>query len=272
LAQIWNALKNEDKELETYKKLLSQDVQNLEANRRVGALLMKKKQYSKAIENLEIVQVTNPQDAEIMLMLSEGYLKTGRKDKGVELLAKAQTIKKDNPDLMFQLYSIYKELGKTSEAEGVIKQLIALKKENRFRILYAGDLVDQKRYDEAKTIADEIVKTDPMNLDGLMLAGKIQQLQNKFDDALETFKMVNYVKENYAPAHYERGEIYRKQAQLDRALSFYQKALQSDPKFGLAELGLARIYKAQNKTADYTAHLNKAKALDPDNKEIMAEK
>jgi tetratricopeptide (TPR) repeat protein len=271
LAQIWNALKNEDKELETYKKLLAQDVQNLEANRRVGALLMKKKQYSKAIENLEIVQVTNPQDAEIMLMLSEGYLKTGRKDKGVELLAKAQTIKKDNPDLMFQLYSIYKELGKNSEAEGVIKQLISLKKENRFRILYAGDLVDQKRYDEAKTIADEIVKTDPMNLDGLMLAGKIQELQNKFEDALETFKMVLYVKDNYAPAHYERGEIYRKQNQLDRALTFYQKALQADSKYGLAELGIARISKAQNKNAEYTSHLNKAKALDPENKEIAAE-
>ena len=232
---------------------------------------MKKKQYSKAIENLEIVQVTNPQDAEVMLMLSEGYLKTGRKDKGVELLAKAQTIKKDNPDLMFQLYTIYKELGKNSEAEGVIKQLISLKKENRFRILYASDLVDQKRYDEAKAIADEIVKTDPMNLDGLMLAGKIQELQNKFEDALETFKMVLYVKDNYAPAHYERGEIYRKQSQPDRALSFYQKALQADPKYGLAELGIARIYKAQNKNSEYTNHLNKAKALDPENKEIMAE-
>jgi tetratricopeptide (TPR) repeat protein len=271
LAQIWNALKNEDKELDTYKKLLLQDPQNLEANRRVGALLMKKKQYSKAIESLEIVQVTNPQDAEIMLTLSEGYLKTGRKDKGVELLAKAQTIKKDNPDLMFQLYSIYKELGKNSEAEGVIKQLISLKKENRFRILYANDLMDLKRYDEAKTIADEIVKTDPMNLDGLMLAGKILQLQNKFEDALETFKMVSYVKENYAPANYERGEIYRKQSQFERAESFYQKALQSDPKLAIAELGLARVYKALNKNSEYTSHLNKAKALDPTDKEIMAE-
>ena len=34
LAQIWNALKNEDKEVETYKKLLVQDPQNLEENRR----------------------------------------------------------------------------------------------------------------------------------------------------------------------------------------------------------------------------------------------
>jgi tetratricopeptide (TPR) repeat protein len=271
LAQVYNALKNEDRELETYKKLLQQDPQNHEANRRVGAILIKKKQYSKAIENLEIVQLTNPQDAEIMLMLSEGYLKTNRKDKGIELLAKAQTIKKDNPELLLQLYTVYKEVGKISEAENTIKQLIALKKDNKFRAMYANDLIDQKRYDEAKTVADEIVKSDPMNIDGLMLVGKIQKMQNKFEEALETFKMVLYVNENYAPANYERGEIYRKQSQNDRAESYYQKALQTDPKYALAELGLARIAKIKNKVSDYTSHLNKAKLLDPENKEIIAE-
>ena len=271
LAQIWNALKNEDKEVETYKKLLVQDPQNLEANRRVGALLMKNKQYSKAIENLEILQIANPQDAEIMLMLSEGYLKTGRKDKGVELLAKAQALKKDNPELMAQLYSVYKELGKNKDAENVIKKLISLKKDNTYRIMYADDLVDQNRYNDAKEIADDIVKNDPMNLDGLMLSGKILKLQNKLDDALETFKMVSYIKEDYAPANCERGDIYRRQSQLDRAESFYKKALKSDPKFALAELGLARVYKAQNKNSAYLNHLNKAKELDPDNKEILAE-
>jgi tetratricopeptide (TPR) repeat protein len=271
LAQIWNTLKNDDKELETYKRLLVQEPQNLDANRRVGILLMKKKQYAKAIENLEIVRVTNPQDAEIMLMLSEGYMKTERKEQGVELLAKVQSMQKDNPELMFQLYSIYKELGKNTEAENMIKQLITLKKDNKYRILYATDLMEQKRYDEAKFLTDEIVKTDPTNLDGLMLSGRILAFQKKYDDAIEAFKMVSYVKENYAPANYERGEIYRKQNLFDRAESYYLKTLQADPQFGPAELGLARICKTQNKLAEYASHLNKAKALSPENKEIIAE-
>jgi tetratricopeptide (TPR) repeat protein len=271
LAQIWNSLKNDARELDTYKKLLAQDPSNLDANRRAGALLMKTKQYAKAIECLEIVQATSAQNAEIMLMLSEGYMKTNRKEKGVELLAKVQSMQKDNPELTFQLYSIYKELGKADDAEKMIKQLIALKKDNKYRILLAGDLIDQKRFDEAKAVTDEILKTDQMNLDGLMFLGKIQASQKKFDDAVETFKMVSYIKENYAPASYERAEIYLTQNQLDRAKSYYEKALEADPKYGLAEYGLARIAKAQNNTAEYTAHLNKAKELCPDNKEIAAE-
>ena len=271
LAQVWGSLKNEDRELEAYKKLLVLEPQNAEANLRVGEILIKKKQYSKAIENLEMVQTVNPQDPEVLLMLSEGYLKTGRRDKGIELLAKAQTFKKDNPELMLQLYGLYKETGKLKEAEEVIKQLIKLKNDNKYRSLYADDLLNQQRYDEALAVAGEIEKSDPMNVDGLMLKGRIQGLQNKLEDAIETFKMVSFVNENYATADYERGEIYRKQANFERAESFYRKALQANSKYALAELGLARLSKAQNKTAEYQDHLNRAKALDPDNKEIISE-
>ena len=271
LAQVWGSLKNEDRELESYKKLLALGPQNMDANRRVGEILIKKKQYSKAIENLEMVQTLNPQDAEVLLMLSEGYLKTGRQDRGIELLAKAQTFKKDNPELMLQLYNLYKETGKLKDAEEAIKQLIQLKKDNKFRSLYAEDLINQQRYDEALAVAGEIEKSDPMNTDGPMLKGRIQGMQNKLDEAIETFKMVSFINENYPPAHYERGEIYRKQANYERAEAFFRKALQANPKYALAELGLARVAKAQNKTADYQDHLKRAKALDPDNKEVLSE-
>jgi tetratricopeptide (TPR) repeat protein len=271
LAQVWGVLKNEDRELAAYKKLLVLDPQNLDANRRVGAIQMKKKQYGEAITNLEIVQTVNPQDAEVMLMLSEGYLKTGRQDKGIDLLAKAQNIKKDNPDLMAQLYGLYKQANKLKEAEGVIKQLIGLKKENKYRVMYAEDLITQKRYADAQSIADEIKKADPMNIDGLMLLGRIQSMQAKYDDAVESFKMVSYINENYAPALYERGEIYRKQSSYERAVTFYTKALQANARYGLAELGLALVAKAQKDTPGYQTHLNKAKALSPDEPEVQSE-
>jgi len=121
---------------------------------------------------------------------------------------------------MLQLYGLYKETGKLKEAEEVIKQLIKLKNDNKYRSLYADDLLNQQRYDEALAVAGEIEKSDPMNVDGLMLKGRIQGLQNKLEDAIETFKMVSFVNENYAPADYERGEIYRnKQTSNARNLS-----------------------------------------------------
>jgi tetratricopeptide (TPR) repeat protein len=271
LGQAWGTLKNEDRELAAYKKLLSIEPQNLEANRRAGAILLKKGQYSEALANLEIAQTMMPQDVDVMLMLADGYLKTNRQEKGIELLTNAKAIKKDDPDLILRLYELNKAAGKAKEAEEEIKQLIAIKKDNRLRLLYARDLVDQKRYDEALAVVNEIKKADPMNVDGLMLLGKTQSLQAKYDDAIETFKMVSYINENYAPAQYERAQVYRLQSNFSRAEQFYLKALNADPRYGLAELGLARLAKAQKNQAEYIAHLNKAKALDPNNKEILAE-
>jgi tetratricopeptide (TPR) repeat protein len=131
--------------------------------------------------------------------------------------------------------------------------------------------VGQKRFDEALVIESEIEKSDPMNTEGLMLKGRIQSLQNKLDEAIETFKTVSFINENYAPAHYERGEAYRKQGNSERAESYFRKALQLDPKYAMAELGLARVAKAQNKTGEYQDHMSRAKALAPDSKEIQNE-
>jgi len=271
LGKVYGKIKNTNKELATYKKLLKLSPQHIDANRRVGMILLKRKKYIEAIVNLEIVSTMAPKDVEIMLSLAEGYMKTKRPGKAIDLLAKAKKLKKNDPDIGSLLYKLYKQTGKDKQAESEIKDLIALTKDNKLRIVYAKDLIEQKRLDEASTLVSEIKKTDPTNVEGLMLLGKIQQTQNKLADATETYKMISYIKENYAPALCERGNIYLAQSNLERAKSFFNKALKASPKMGLAYLGLARLAKTKKKTADYTKYLNKAKALDPDNKEILKE-
>ena len=90
-------------------------------------------------------------------------------------------------------------------------------------------------------------------------------------EATETYKMFSYINEDYAPALYERGNIYLKQNKVERAKSLFNKAIKSDPKFALGYLGLARVAKVQKQNALYAKHLKKAKALAPKNKEILAE-
>ncbi len=271
LASVWSALKNSKKELEVYKKLLVLDPTNVEVNKRAGKLLIDQKRYKEAVASLEIVRATDPGNVEILMQLADAYLKTNRKSNAIELLTKVHAVQKDNADLMLQLYTIYSELGKKTEAEEMIKKLIELKSESRFRLMYASDLLEQKRYEEVIMVVGKVIKKEPMNLEALMLQGKAQAWLKKYDDAAETFKMATYVKEDYAPAYLERAEIYRRQNNCDRADTYFTKALELDPKLALAELGLARCAKAANKSDEFTAHLKKAKQLDPANAEILAE-
>jgi tetratricopeptide (TPR) repeat protein len=271
LGKIYNKLNNDNKELATYKKLLKVKPQHINANRRVGLILLKQKKYKEAVINLEIVSTMEPNNFELMLSLSECYIETKRHENAIKLLAKAKKIKKNDVDIGRLLYKLYKETGDVKKAETEIKELIAITKDNNLRVVYANDLIDQKRFDEASTIIKQVKSADPTNVESLMLLGKVQQAQNKLSEATETYKMISYIKENYAPALYERGNIYLKQNKTERAKSLFDKAVKADSKYALGYLGLARVAKAQKKNALYAKHLKKAKTLDPRNKEILAE-
>jgi tetratricopeptide (TPR) repeat protein len=110
-----------------------------------------------------------------------------------------------------------------------------------------------------------------MNVEGLMLRGTIQKAQKKYDEAIETYKEISYINEDYAPALYERGDTYLLQQKFDRAGQYFDKALKSDPKYGLAEFGMAMLAKAQKNMTAYKERLSKAKSLDPKNRRIIDE-
>ncbi|MFW5774733.1 MAG: tetratricopeptide repeat protein [Chitinivibrionales bacterium] len=271
LGRVHGKLKNADGELKSYKKLLTLDPQDLEANKRVGTMLLKQGQISAAIANLEMALTAASSDVEVMLLLAEGYQKTKRPKQAVDLLAKAKQNRKDDAGIRGQLYKLYKEIGQEKKAEEEIRGLIALTKDNEYRRMYALDLIQKKRYDEALKQVMDIRKSEPMNIEGLMLLATVQQAQNKLNEAIETYKMVSYVNDAYAPALTARADVYLKQKDIIRAKSYYEKALQADGKFAMAELGLARVAKLKKDIASYQKHLNRAKTLDPKNSMILSE-
>jgi tetratricopeptide (TPR) repeat protein len=271
LASVYGKLKNDDGELQALQKLLMLQPQNLEANKRASVLLLKKKQVAQAITNLEMVLTMSPNDVASMLLLVEGYLETKRPVQALELLAKAKAIDNDNIAIRDKLYVLQKQNGHDQKAEGEIKELIELTKDNKYRVMYARDLVAKQRYDEATKIITDIKAKDPMNVECRMLRGAIQKAQKQYEGAIETYKEISFINENYVPALYERGDVYLLLAQYDRAEQYLSKALKLDPRYALAELGMALLAKAKKNTAGYQEHLGKAKALDPKNPLIMAE-
>ena len=271
LASIYKKVKNSDGELQALQKLLQLQPQNLEANKRVSELLLAKKQIPQAITNLEMVLTMAPNDVATMLLLVEGYLETKRPKQALELLEKANTIDKDNVQIKSKLYELDKQSGLNQRAEEEIKALILLTKDNKFRLKYAQDLVAQQRYDEATKIIADIKAADPMNIEGLMLRGTVQKAQKKYNEAIETYKEIGYIDENFVPALVERGDTYFLMQNIDRAEYYFDKAIKEDPKYGLAFLGKARCAKAQKNMALYKDLINKAKTLDPKDTRIQDE-
>jgi tetratricopeptide (TPR) repeat protein len=88
---------------------------------------------------------------------------------------------------------------------------------------------------------------------------------------METFKKVGYINPNYAPALYERGNIFLMQQNYEGAKAFFERALKLEPRYAMAYLGLARLARAQKNMAEHQKQIQNAAKLDPGNREIQDE-
>ncbi|MDD5674934.1 MAG: tetratricopeptide repeat protein, partial [Chitinivibrionales bacterium] len=271
LAHVYQKLGREKDVFDAYKKLVKLDPQNLEANKQLGLILVKNGQMSEGLIYLEMAKTLSPKDPQILLTLAQGYMKTNRLQEASDLLAKAKELQPDDLNIRFKLFELYNQLGQKKKAEDEIKQYVDKKRDPKAMLLYAGVLVDNEKYKEAENVIEDIKATQPENVDVLMLQAKIQRYKKKYDDAIETYKEITYIDKyaNYAPALFERAETYMLVSKPMWAETFYKRTLQADPKFALAEYGLAKLCKLHKDGAGFKQHLDRALQIDPANKVIQ---
>ena len=271
LARVHGKMSNDEEELRAYMRYAETEPQNIEANTRIGILLMRKGQTNEAMVYLEMANAHQPNDPAVMAMLARGYIRTDRTNEALDLLNKAKAAKKDDPEIRFQLFEVYQRAGQKDKALEEIKSLVELKRETRYLMLFAEALMIQGKHKDAENTIEDVLATEADNIDALLLKAKILRSKKKYDDAVEVYKEISYINPEHAMSLYERAETYMLQSKPQWAETFYKRALRADPKLALAELGIAKICKIKKDNAGYQEHLNNARKLDPDNPLIIEE-
>ncbi|MBD3421198.1 MAG: tetratricopeptide repeat protein [Chitinivibrionales bacterium] len=282
LAEVYGKLGKADEELKAYKNFVKKEPQNPEANKRIGIILTKKRQFKEGLIYLETASTLAPKDISIMLALSKGYEGTRRPNEAISVLEKAkeQALKNEQgkkyiAELRKNLYRLYAQVGKDKEAKKEVEALLKLDPNDlETRMVYAKMLFSERKYDDAANEVENIMAMNP-DLEVLMLLGKIRTAQKKYEEALGVYDEI-IAMDNYVPALYEKAELFREYGkQLGKspkwAETFYKRALRTDPNYGLAYLGLAKLQKLWKREAEYEQNLKKAKELDPNNEEILKE-
>ncbi|MDR0330965.1 MAG: tetratricopeptide repeat protein, partial [Chitinispirillales bacterium] len=271
IAEVYGTMNRDADELAAYQKYSRTDPQHVDANKRIGTLLMRKGDFSNAMVHLEIANTMSPNDPSVMALIARGYMRTKRSKEAAEILVKAKAAKPDDADIRYQLYEVYALTGQHQKALEEIQELVKMKKEPRYMQLYGEALIAQGKVKEAEGIADELLAKDPENPDALMLRAKILRSRKEYDEALEVYKEVSDMIPDYAPAYYERAETYMQVSKPTWAETFYKRALRADPQYALAELGLAKLYKGRKQMDLYKQHLESAQKLAPDNDLVIEE-
>lgn len=271
LAQVYGKIGNVDDELQAYKRYTQTDPQNIEANQRMGMILMKKGSVNEGIVYLEMANALKPNEAPIMSMLASGYVKTGRSQEATTLLMKAKAVKPDDPEIRYALVKLYKENKQPDKALLELDELLAIARTTPNLLLYAELLMQQTKYKDAANALEDVLATDAENVDALLLVAKNQRFRKKYDDAVETYKEISQIAPDEVRALFERAETHMEQSKPQWAEAFYQRALRLDSSMARAELGLAQIAKLKKNTIEYQSHLDKAQQLDPNDSLIIKE-
>jgi len=271
IAAVYGSMNRDADELAAYQKYVRTDPQHVEANKRIGTLLMRKGEYGSAMISLEIANTMSPNDPAVLSLLAKGYLNTKRTKEALNMLVKAKAAKPTDPDIRYQLYEVYAAEKRQQDALAEIQELVKISKDPRYLQLYGDALVALGNMKEAEGVVNELLAKDPGDPNAMMLRARLLRSRKEYDEAIEVYKEISEIQPDYALAHYERAETYVQASKPAWAETFYNRALRADPKFALAELGLAKLYKARKQMDQYKEHLEAAQRLAPDNDLVIEE-
>lgn len=129
---------------------------------------------------------------------------------------------------------------------------------------------DERRFDDAISKIEEILKRDKRNYELLYMLGQIYLKQNKLEKAQDALERAVNAKGSFHEARYELGKLYLKTNQLDEARETFEKGLdkaKKDHEKAMFEDGLGLYY---IETGDFTkADLNIRKAIIHDPEKLI---
>lgn len=158
---------------------------------------------------------------------------------------------------------------------------------------------EQKNYQQALQAYNTVLQVDPNHLQANYYKATLLQDTGNADGAIESYNKVLTIDPNYKPAqekmlamirqqsdpakvasglqqYAERfnrnatvqaqiGEEFHQRKDLTNAATYYQRAIQLDPKLASAWANLGAVYQSQGKAEESAEAFKKAQALDPNN-------
>jgi tetratricopeptide (TPR) repeat protein len=290
---------------EEYKQVLKLDPGNAEAQARLGIAYQNAKLVPEAITALERALQLDPRLPEVPALLgldyarldryaealpylekafaeenepgvrslvgqqlAQSYFVLGKQGMGLTTVQKLRELFPDDPDVLYTAAKAYANLWNDA-----VQRMIA-KAPGSYQVhqMLAEVLDAQEKYSQAAEEYRRIIQIDP-NLPGAhyRLARMILRVDpsNKGnEDALVQFQKELEINPADVPTHVEIGELQLQFHQFDQASRFFSRALELDPSYTAARVGLAKVWIARKEYQKAVDQLDEAVRQSPDDETI----
>ncbi|OLD18406.1 MAG: hypothetical protein AUI85_04955 [Acidobacteriales bacterium 13_1_40CM_3_55_5] len=194
--------------IDSYKRAIELDRDNLDAIRGLAQNLMNDGQTNAALEQYKIIADANPEDAQTYLKMAEIYRKTGKFDLALENLKKAESMVQDSIEVPYNIAAVYQAQGRYDEAIQVLQNL--LKKTEK-----ADNSYTQGEKNNRAVFSERL--------------GTIYRENNNNQLAIDTFrKMLALGDENAVRGYQQIIDTYREAKQWQQATDAAREASQDE--------------------------------------------
>jgi tetratricopeptide (TPR) repeat protein len=260
--------------IEEIQKAVALDPSRSELHLELAMLQMRNNQPDAAEANFKKVIELNPKETKAQLLLGTFYQSRSRFADAEQQFRHAMSLDLANPEPRAALARLYLAEGKKTEAEEILKQAKRDFPNNPagYRLLgefyfangevdkaaaeyasvyqqhpedlqlkknYIQILIQTKRFDEARKLDDEILKSNPNDDDALVYQSEMQITQGDVNTATRTLQTVIKNASSNSEAHYALGVAFEKSGNLQLAESEWREALRLRPDLLDAQRALA---------------------------------
>ncbi|MFL5731243.1 MAG: tetratricopeptide repeat protein [Cytophagaceae bacterium] len=209
-------------------------------------LLLEQNRYQEAMKELEKSLASDPNNPEILSLLSICKSADQKYKEAEQLIKSAISLDPANPFLIYILAKVYFDQEKYKEAESHIREAIQIDPYNAdFFGLLSAIYLNQKEWTKGLEMADKGLEISPDNLTCLNLRSTALIKLDKKEESYDTIhQALNYDPEN-SMTHTNLGWGLLEKGEHKKALHHFKKALQSDPGSEFAKHGLIEALKAR---------------------------
>jgi len=237
---------------------------NLAVAKLLAATRLKNNDPNKSIEVLEPLLAQQGEDVQLLALLGSAYLQSGDNAKGAELMQRAVELNPDRAGLRTQLALGLLSEGDTTAAVDQLKSAVDLGQDLiQADVLLVMAYLKKQQFDEALQVSQalETRMSDspiPYNLTGLAYLAKGEEVK-----ATERFNKALEIDPGFMVAESNLARIDLRKKDLDAAQKRFRKILKENPTNLTALLGLARITEQRGDMAELERLLVQARDKNP---------
>ncbi|MBI2956375.1 MAG: tetratricopeptide repeat protein [Acidobacteria bacterium] len=239
---------NYENAIQSYRRALQYDADNLELRRRLAETLLTAERIEEALAEYKVLAEADPEDAQSFLRLAQIYRHQRRYDDARQALERAKQLDPDDLELGFQEALLEEAQGRFDAAIAVLSHLVA-------RMTRASG-----QYSQEETRSRSLV---------LEKLGLLYRDVEKFDEAVEVFEMMLPLDEEAARRGYHHlTDTLRQARRYEPARSTVQQALERFPGDRNFTIQLALLHSDQGELDAALALLDSLLSESPDDRAV----